>query len=169
MRDTITSQQYVPTCTKLISQYNSWIETNSDLVPSIDDFVTKYNINCKTALLRLRSGIPQTGLNDTNNNKNKEYDTSEILTITELFITVMDAVRLNMIAVDQIFIPQKDILDSLHRIKSIPATHEVPTKIQYWVTTLSQMRASDSLTEEQVRQLAFDQEQTYSQFKKFIT
>lgn len=170
LRDVVSSREYGSACSKLIFQYKVWMDSNSSLITSIEDFVREYSIPCNAALLRLKSGLPATlahGQSDTDSNKRN--DTAELLTITELFITAMDALKLSMFAVDQLFPALKDILDGLSRLHSLPSDHEVYGKVRHWVTTLNSMKASDELNDDQARQLSFDLDQAYSSFKRFIS
>lgn len=170
LRDAVSSREYGSACSKLIFQYKVWMDSNASLITSVEDFVKEYSIPCNVALVRLKSGLPATlahGGSDIDMGRKNE--TAELLTITELFITAMDSLKLNMLAVDSLFPALKDILDGLSRIHSLPPDHEVRDKIRSWVTLLNGMKASEELDEEQARQLSFDLDQAYASFKRFIS
>jgi ESCRT-I complex subunit VPS28 len=90
----------------------------------------------------------------------------------QLFITLIDALKLNLVAVDQIHPLLCDLVTSLHQVL-LPSTYQGKDKLKSWLATLNQMksissgfvtgmlmclRASDEISPEQVRQMSFDLE-----------
>jgi ESCRT-I complex subunit VPS28 len=67
----------------------------------------------------------------------------------------MDSLKLNVVAVDEIHPQLSDLIQALN--KSVADTNG-KKKIRDWLITLNQMKASDELNPEQVRQLLFDLE-----------
>jgi hypothetical protein len=67
----------------------------------------------------------------------------------------MDSLKLNVVAVDEIHPQLSDLIQALN--KSVADTNG-KKKIRDWLIVLNQMKASDELTPEQVRQLLFDLE-----------
>jgi ESCRT-I complex subunit VPS28 len=50
----------------------------------------------------------------------------------------------------------------------LPADWEGKVKLKTWLVQLNQMKASDELGQEQIRQLLFDLEQGYNRFHKSL-
>ncbi|PIM96963.1 hypothetical protein CDL12_30577 [Handroanthus impetiginosus] len=80
------------------------------------------------------------------------------------FITAMDSLKLNMVAVDQVHPLLSDLSASLNKLSILPPDFEGKTKMREWIARLSKMGAADELTEQQARQLHFDLESSYNSF-----
>jgi len=165
VRDSISAKEYTDACFKLIAQYKT---VQKLLNVDIHKFVRDYRIDCKAALNRLVIvGVPATV---EHGHVEAQQDTSATQGVAETvqhFITVMDSLKLNMLAVDQVQPLLVDLLESLNRL----ALHiirlgdlEGKSKLKNWLIVLNSMKASDELTEEQSRQLLFDLESSYRAF-----
>jgi ESCRT-I complex subunit VPS28 len=103
------------------------------------------------------------------------------------FITAMDALKLNMVAVDQLHPLMNDLVESLQRVPlpsaSSPAHLEAlqKLKLDHWLGIFDKMKASEELTADQLRQvhgiflislshsqLLFDLESAYSAFHRLL-
>jgi ESCRT-I complex subunit VPS28 len=73
----------------------------------------------------------------------------------------MDSLKLNVVAVDEIHPQLTDLIQALNKSVHV----EGKSKIREWLITLNQMKASDELNADQVRQLLFDLESTYAEFQ----
>ncbi|MED6144878.1 hypothetical protein PIB30_019667 [Stylosanthes scabra] len=83
------------------------------------------------------------------------YDNfAELYAIVKNFITAMDSLKLNMVAVEQV----RPLLSGLDGYD-----FEGKTKME-WIGRLSKMGAADELTEQQTRQLHFVLESSYNSF-----
>ncbi len=82
---------------------------------------------------------------------------------TENFITFLDALKLNMLSKDSLHPLLSELIQSVNKVTD--QDFENRGKIIQWLITLNQMRATDDLTEDQARELAFDLEQAYHGFK----
>ncbi|SCZ87712.1 BZ3500_MvSof-1268-A1-R1_Chr2-2g05178 [Microbotryum saponariae] len=82
--------------------------------------------------------------------------------ITQAFITLMDGVKLNLRSKDQIHPLLTDLMSGYTRFKNSSQWEGRP-KLLSWMISLNQMRASETITEEQARDLMFDVEQAYSE------
>ena len=76
----------------------------------------------------------------------------------------MDSLKLNMTAVDQIHPLLNDLLESLSKISSLSPDWEGKVKIKNWLIQMNKMKASDELNEEQIRQMLFDLESSYTAY-----
>jgi ESCRT-I complex subunit VPS28 len=163
VRDAITAEEYKKHCSKLITQFKAAQNLTKDSVPDIRKFMQDYRLNCKAAEKRLiEEGIPLSG--------GTTDDTARTVAETvQHFITLMDSLKLNMTAVDQIHPLLTDLLESLSKISSLSPEWEGKVKIKNWLVILNKMKASDELNPEQIRQMLFDLESSYNAFHKSLS
>ncbi|KAI8433103.1 hypothetical protein MSG28_013955 [Choristoneura fumiferana] len=163
MRDCVRAQEYTAMCSRLLVQYRvAFKQVQGDEFPTIESFVTKFRLDCPAALERIRENKPNL-IKDDKGNTNKY-----IAEIVSLFITLMDKLRLEFRAMDMIQPELRDLRDTMDRLMMLPEDFEGKLKVQEWLNTLSEMSASDELSESQVRQLVFDLETSYGAFNKFL-
>ncbi|XP_026728554.1 vacuolar protein sorting-associated protein 28 homolog [Trichoplusia ni] len=163
MRDCVRAQEYTAACSRLLVQYRvAFKQVQADEFPNIEAFVAKYRLDCPAALERIRENKPNL-IKDDKGNTNKY-----IAEIVSLFITLMDKLRLEFRAMDMIQPELRDLRDTMDRLLMLPEDFEGKIKVQEWVDKLSEMSASDELSESQVRQLLFDLETSYGAFNKFL-
>ncbi|KAF9411213.1 vacuolar protein sorting-associated protein 28 homolog [Spodoptera litura] len=163
MRDCVRAQEYTAACSRLLVQYRvAFKQVQADEFPNIEAFVAKYRLDCPAALERIRENKPNL-IKDDKGNTNKY-----IAEIVSLFITLMDKLRLEFRAMDMIQPELRDLRDTMDRLIMLPEDFEGKIKVQEWVDKLSEMSASDELSESQVRQLLFDLETSYGAFNKFL-
>uniref|UniRef100_A0A2A4IWJ0 Vacuolar protein sorting-associated protein 28 homolog n=1 Tax=Heliothis virescens TaxID=7102 RepID=A0A2A4IWJ0_HELVI len=163
MRDCVRAQEYTAACSRLLVQYKvAFKQVQADEFPNIEAFVAKYRLDCPAALERIRENKPNL-IKDDKGNTNKY-----IAEIVSLFITLMDKLRLEFRAMDMIQPELRDLRDTMDRLIMLPEDFEGKVKVQEWVDKLSEMSASDELSEGQVRQLLFDLETSYGAFNKFL-
>eukprot|EP00123_Amoebidium_parasiticum_P012408 comp21333_c0_seq1/m.29232 comp21333_c0_seq1/g.29232 ORF comp21333_c0_seq1/g.29232 comp21333_c0_seq1/m.29232 type:complete len:288 (-) comp21333_c0_seq1:343-1206(-) len=168
IKDSITPREYTPACEKLIAQFKTCMNLLKDEVPSLEAFMKEYKLSCPAALSRLNIGVPATvehgGVGEGEQKKLTQY----VAETVQYFITLLDALRLGMLAVDSIHPQLNDLLESMNRIKSLPPDFVSKVKIREWLVGANQMKAYNELSEEQSRQLAFDVEQAYGAFHKSL-
>ncbi|XP_039745362.1 vacuolar protein sorting-associated protein 28 homolog [Pararge aegeria] len=163
MRDCVRAQEYTAACSRLLVQYRvAFKQVQGDDFPTIESFVTKFRLDCPAALERIRENKPNL-IKDDKGNTNKY-----IAEIVSLFITLMDKLRLEFRAMDMIQPELRDLRDTMDRLEMLPEDFEGKLKVQEWLDKLSEMSASDELSEAQVRQLVFDLESSYGAFNKFL-
>jgi ESCRT-I complex subunit VPS28 len=92
--------------------------------------------------------------------------TSLIVTATENFITFIDALRINMTSKDALHPLLGDVIQSVNKVTNEDFANR--GKIIQWLITLNQMRTTEELSPEQVRELTFDMDQAYNGFKTAI-
>ncbi|TYZ57327.1 hypothetical protein PybrP1_002919 [[Pythium] brassicae (nom. inval.)] len=168
VRDAITPDEYTEACTKLISQYKT-AENALRLgghLPNIEAFLAQYRLDCPRALERLvRIGVPATVVHNTTSRKT---DSVNVAQTVQSFITVMDVLKLNIRAVDEIQPLVSEMMASLTQVSGLPPDFDGRAKIEGWLRTLNGLRASDELDDDQARQLSFDLERAYSSFMAFL-
>lgn len=134
----------------------------NDEFPTIDAFVRKFRLDCPAALERIKEDRPITIRDDKGNTSKCIAD------IVSLFITLMDKLRLEIKAMDELHPELRDLVDTINRLSLIPEGFEGKIKVTNWLQTLNAMQASDELTEGQVRQLLFDLESSYAAFNNLL-
>lgn len=86
----------------------------------------------------------------------------------QLFITIMDKLRLEIKAMDELQPDLRDLHDIMNRLSLLPSDFEGKEKVAEWLGVLSSMQASDELSEQQSRQFIFDLESSYNAFNKIL-
>jgi hypothetical protein len=69
------------------------------------------------------------------------------------FITLMDSLKLNMVAADQLQPLLSDLCESLHKVRALPPDWEHRQKLHTWLQVMAKMKASDELQADQSRQV----------------
>jgi ESCRT-I complex subunit VPS28 len=129
-------------------------------------------LECPRATERLRIGLPATVEQASHGAPTPSMATatgpagasgSLILAATENFITFLDALKLNMVSKDALHPLLSEVIQSVNKVTD--SDFEDRGKIIQWLIALNQMRATEELSEDQARELAFDIEQAYQGFK----
>lgn len=155
IRDAINVEEYEPACAKLISQFKAAKQQVKEDIISVEDFMRQYNMNCPNANRLIQDNAPSA--------VNPRSEKSVAATVHHS-ITLMDSLRLNMVAVDQIHPLLSDMIESMSRVTSLRGDFDGIQRLREWRSILDGMKASDELNEEQVRQLLFDLDQIYNKF-----
>mmetsp|Transcript_19271 Transcript_19271/g.61320 ORF Transcript_19271/g.61320 Transcript_19271/m.61320 type:complete len:238 (+) Transcript_19271:3-716(+) len=165
--DYISADDYSKACSKLISQYKTTEDAlkRESVVSDLASFVRDYSVDCPRALDRLMAGVPATVLHQSSSQESQRALVAETV---QYFITAMDALKLDTRAVDEIFPLVSDLSNSVNKVQGLPADFSGRAKLSEWLRTLNGMRASDDLSDEQVRQLGFDLDQSYSEFMRSL-
>ncbi|XP_078180955.1 vacuolar protein sorting-associated protein 28 homolog 1-like [Carex rostrata] len=171
IRDLVPSDSYESECLKLIAQFRTLSASIASSVPSIERFAEAYKLDCPHALNRLiTSGVPATvehrAASTAAASSAAATSASAIAQCVQNFITAMDTIKLNMIAVDQVHPLLSDLSASFHKLTGnlLPPDFEGKVKVREWLARLAKMGAADELTEQQARQLHFDLESSYNSF-----
>lgn len=115
---------------------------------------------------RLRIGLPSTvtapshnaaagGSNGTNG--------TLIFEATQDFITFLDALKLGLLAKDQLHPLLSDVIQSVNKVTD--RDFEGRGKIVQWLIALNQMKATEEISEDQSRELELDMNSAYQGFK----
>ncbi|RCV27643.1 hypothetical protein SEVIR_5G344800v4 [Setaria viridis] len=169
VRDLVSAADYEAECLKLISQFNSLSSSLAGAV-TVPRFVQAYRLDCPAALNRLlQSGVPATvelrAASSSSAPAATAASAASIAHCVQTFITAMDAVKLNMLANDQVRPLLQDVSTSMARLGPLlPPDFEGKVKVNEWLSKLHKMGAADELTEQQARQLNFDLDSAYSAF-----
>ncbi|KAI1969440.1 Vacuolar protein-sorting-associated protein 28 [Ophidiomyces ophidiicola] len=172
IKDAVAESEYTETCARLLKQYRSSLSDESVAKEFVDleTFKRRWGLECAKATERLRIGLPATVEQPSHNPVQAAATGSAsgslILAATENFITFLDALKLNMVSKDALHPLLSEVIQSVNRVTD--EDFENRGKIIQWLITLNQMRATQELAEDQVRELAFDIEQAYQGFKKTL-
>ncbi|KAJ1967953.1 Vacuolar protein-sorting-associated protein 28 [Dimargaris xerosporica] len=169
VRDWVSQTEYTPTCSKLIAQYKAVLNLVSRDVPDVNRFMTQYKLSCPAAWKRLQTGVPLTVEHSTLDSHEPSKSAKYVAESVQNFITLMDSLKLNRHAVDEIHPILSDLMQSLNNVSTLPAGFEGKAKLLEWLIKLNQMRASDELDADQVRQLLFDLENAHNAFYRFLS
>ncbi|XP_016460729.1 vacuolar protein sorting-associated protein 28 homolog 2-like [Nicotiana tabacum] len=165
VRDIVSPAVYETECLKLIAQFKTLSSTLKDAVPNIERFHDTYKMDCLAALNRLvTSGVPATVEHRAAASMSAVTSAAVVAECVQNFITAMDSLKLNMVAIDQVHPLLSELSSSLNKLSILPVDFEGKTKMREWLSRLSKMGAADELTEQQARQLHFDLESSYNSF-----
>ncbi|KAI9332721.1 vacuolar protein sorting-associated [Zopfochytrium polystomum] len=164
IRDAVPPNEYTPACTKLIAQFKAARDLGT--VSDIEAFMKEYKLSCPAAIKRLLEiGVPATVEHAIAETGTQKQHVKTVADITTAFITLMDSIKLNMVAMDQLHPLLSEIIQLLNKVPSLPADFEEhKTKLKNWLITLHKMKASDGLTDDQSRQLLFELESANQAF-----
>ncbi|KAI5068170.1 hypothetical protein GOP47_0016515 [Adiantum capillus-veneris] len=164
VRDVISPAEYEPACTKLIAQFKTLWKSLKDTVPDVERFMNAFKMDCPAALNRLLvSGVPAT-VEHKGALSSESGSAVAVAECVQNYITAMDSLKLNMVAVDQVHPLLLDLLSSLNKVLLLPADFEGKVKTRDWIAKLNRMGASDELNEQESRQLLFDLDSSYNAF-----
>ncbi|PSC72086.1 vacuolar sorting-associated 28-like protein 2-like [Micractinium conductrix] len=165
VRDAISVKEYEPACLKLIGQFRTLWDSLRSSVPDVEAFMSTYNMQCPMAAHRLiKSGVPG---NQEHVPTRPDPTASSAIAVAETvqhFITAMDSIKLQMVAVDQIYPLISDLVTAMGKVSTLPPDISGRKNIRGWQTKLYTMPASYELGGEEVRQLLFDLESAYNEF-----
>ena len=116
---------------------------------------------------RIRIGLPSTvtapSMNTSTTSSGGGMNGTLILEATQDFITFLDALKLGLLAKDQLHPLLSDVIQSVNKVTD--RDFEGRGKIVRWLITLNQMKATEEVSEEQARELELDMNSAYQGFK----
>lgn len=158
---------YTQTCNRLLAQYKTLREALGKDAPDLAQFGASLGLNCKAAINRLRLGVPATTLHG-GQSTDAGASASLVFRAAQSYITVLDALKLGMKAVDQLVPLLSDIMNYVNQITDMPAEHEARAPVRQWLVLMNGMRAHEELTIEQARQCEFDLQKAYDAVYRFF-
>jgi ESCRT-I complex subunit VPS28 len=115
---------------------------------------------------RIRTGLLITTTNPTLNSATATSSGTNgtlILEATQDFITFLDALKLGLLAKDQLHPLLSDVIQSVNKVTD--RDFEGRGKIVQWLITLNQMKATAEVSEDQAREMELDMNSAYQGFK----
>ncbi|EEB93508.1 hypothetical protein MPER_07820 [Moniliophthora perniciosa FA553] len=188
LRDAITAadqdfaKRYTPACTRLLSQYNTIMKqkiVRDEVGSNVEEFMKRYRkimipalpqMDSSAALERVKVGVPATVEHPGDSGMSGPETAKWVAETTESFITFMDALKLNLRAKDQLHPLLQNVVTGYARFKNTgQGDGEARSRLVGWLITLNGMSASETISEEQSRQLSFDVEHAYSEFFRSLS
>ncbi|GAB7364655.1 hypothetical protein MBLNU230_g5457t1 [Neophaeotheca triangularis] len=184
LRDSVNESEYTETCDRLLRQYKSNLadDTVSAAFGDLEKFKAEWDLEVPKATERLRIGLPSTIETQPSHGHNTPRPSSfhpsqpsssghassgiaatHIVSASENFITLFDAVKMNMLSKDTLHPILVETIQAVNKVTD--RDFENKGKIVQWLITLNQMRAAEELTQEQARELSFDLGAAYDGFK----
>jgi ESCRT-I complex subunit VPS28 len=128
-------------------------------------------MECPRARERIKIGLPDTFHHPSDQRQQSKgaesagasANASLVITATENFITLSDALKIGLNEKDMLHPLLVEIITSVNKVTD--KEFENKPKIVQWLITLNQMKASEKISEEQSRQFHFDMQQAYNGFK----
>ncbi|PWN25231.1 vacuolar protein sorting-associated, partial [Jaminaea rosea] len=176
----VDEQRYAPQCTRLLAQIKTSVKlvTASGAsaggegpppVADVDEFMAVWGLNLPLTSHRLSLGIPATLEHPGGGGGGGADRAKNVAETTQAFITLMDALKLNLRAKDQLHPLLGEAVSCWNRLgggggqgsgddSGLGGRRE---KLVGWLITLNQLRASDEIDEDQARQMLFDVEGAY--------
>ncbi|CAJ1961721.1 unnamed protein product [Cylindrotheca closterium] len=168
-RDAITNSEYTAECNKLISQFRlaeKAVLGSDNNIRSTEEFMKLYEMDCPRADERLlKMGVPEPIRNTSTESAGVAVTVAEAV---QHFITIMDAVKLEQRAVDDLQPLLSDLMDSLARLPETPNDFEPNRKVKHWLQKLNSMRAFDEIDDDDSRQLYHDLDSAYAEFTRYL-
>lgn len=188
LRDSIRESEYTETCDRLLRQYKNNLadERVSAAFGDLESFKAEYDLQAPKATERLRIGLPATiataptttphpaststpGFSTPSAAAAPTPQTSaanaqHLITASENFITLFDAIRMNMLSKDTLHPILVEIIQAVNKVTE-GRDFDGKAKVVQWLITLNQMRAAEELTAEMARELQFDLNGAYDGFK----
>ncbi|THV55066.1 hypothetical protein BGAL_0015g00520 [Botrytis galanthina] len=168
LKDAIPESDYTETCDRLLKQYKAILADESVAREFVDleTFKNEWDIDVPRATERLRIGLPSTVTAPSHNastSNNSGTNGTLILEATQDFITFLDALKLGLLAKDQLHPLLSDVIQSVNKVTD--KNFEGRGKIVQWLIALNQMRATEEVSEDKARELELDMNSAYQGFK----
>ncbi|KAI1177327.1 ESCRT-1 complex, Vps28 subunit [Nemania sp. FL0916] len=174
LKDAIPESDYTEICERSLKQYKSILadETVARAFVGLEEFKAEWDLEVPRATERLKVGMPSTAVTASTGPAPQPAASTDsksrqlILKATEDFITFLDALRLGLLAKDQLHPLLTDIIQSANKVTD--QDFENRGKIIQWLITLNQMKATEELSENQARELELDINSAYVGFKNAL-
>ncbi|EON98301.1 putative vacuolar protein sorting-associated protein 28 protein [Phaeoacremonium minimum UCRPA7] len=174
LKDAIPEADYTEICERSLKQYKSILadETVAKAFGDLEEFKAEWDLEVPRATERIRVGMPSTAVTASAGSAptpSSAGNTSGalILEATQDFITFLDALRLGLLAKDQLHPLLTDVIQSVNKVTD--RDFENRGKIVQWLITLNQMKATEELSEAQARELELDINSAYQGFKSTLS
>ncbi|KAK3935931.1 VPS28 protein-domain-containing protein [Diplogelasinospora grovesii] len=175
LKDAIPEADYTEICERSLKQYKSLVadETVAKAFVGLEEFKAEWDLEVPRATERIRVGMPSTAITASSGAAPSSAPAAGgtsgalILEATQDFITFLDALRLGLLAKDQLHPLLTDVIQSVNKVTD--RDFENRGKIVQWLITLNQMKATEELSQEQSRELELDITNAYQGFKATLT
>lgn len=162
IKDAVTSKEYTAACSKLLTQFKAAFKQIDKEFKTAEDFLKKYRLECRNALDRIKEDRPITIKDDKGNTH------ACIAEIVATFITTSDRLKLGQKSMDELLPDLKELHETMGRLTILPPSFEGSNKVKFWIDKMSTMKADDTLSDNEVRQMTYDIDTSYNEFNKFL-
>ncbi|SCU95060.1 LANO_0E09142g1_1 [Lachancea nothofagi CBS 11611] len=173
LRDCLSGEDYTVTVNKLLAQYQTYL-SNDEVCKefgNLQSFKERYNISASNAMTRIERGMPVTVEHAIRSDKDQDashmssgnkFSGKAVAEATGNFITVMDALKLNYRAKDQLHPLMSELLLSVNRVSSQDFEHR-KTLVE-WIVKINKMKAAEKISEDEASELLFSLDAAYKTF-----
>lgn len=166
IKDAVTSREYTAACSKLLTQFKAAFKQIDKEFKTVEDFLRKYRFEpenrYRNALDRIKEDRPITIKDDKGNTH------ACIAEIVATFITTSDRLKLGQKSMDELLPDLKELHETLGRLTILPPSFEGSSKVKSWIDKMSTMKADDTLSDNEVRQMTYDIDTSYNEFNKLL-
>lgn len=171
IKDAIPESSYTEICDRLLKQYKAILtdEAVACQIVDLETFKNRWDIEVPRATERIRIGLPSTVTAppiNTLSTGSANTNGTLILEATQDFITFLDALKLGLLAKDQLHPLLSDVIQSVNKVTN--KDFEGRGKIVKWLIVLNQMKATEEVNEDQARELELDMNSAYQGFKSTL-
>eukprot|EP00826_Nyctotherus_ovalis_P007292 TRINITY_DN1180_c0_g1_i15.p1 TRINITY_DN1180_c0_g1~~TRINITY_DN1180_c0_g1_i15.p1 ORF type:complete len:152 (-),score=29.88 TRINITY_DN1180_c0_g1_i15:17-472(-) len=92
-----------------------------------------------------------------------------VMKITSNLLGTRDLIEMNMLAMENLVPAIRECYTSMQKYPTYPSNFKGISTLDRWNKKLSEMKAIDSLTEDEVKQLKFDIDNIYDEFSNVIS
>ncbi|QID82911.1 Vacuolar protein-sorting-associated protein 28 [Saccharomyces pastorianus] len=156
LKDSIDDTQYTNTVDKLLKQFKVYLNSQNK------EEINKHFQSIEARTCDIHYHIGSLGDNKQSSSSDKKFNAKYVAEATGNFITVMDALKLNYNAKDQLHPLLAELLISINRVTR--DDFENRSKLIDWIVRINKLSIGDTLTETQIRELLFDLELAYKSF-----
>ncbi|RDW87773.1 hypothetical protein BP5796_03467 [Coleophoma crateriformis] len=175
LKDAVAESDYTEICDRLLKQYKAILtdEVVAKEFVDLETFKNQWDMEAPRATERIRIGLPSTVTATSHIQSNPSNggggggsggtSGTLILEATQDFITFLDALKLGLLAKDQLHPLLSDVIQSVNKVTD--RDFDGRGKIVQWLITLNQMKATEEVSEDKARELELDMNLAYQGFK----
>jgi len=172
VRSSVDAGAYERACVDLTSKFKSLRSVTRDSVPDLDRFFETYGAAVPAARRRLERGVPATAEHRAATARGTEeegkHEAKIVAEATHCFIGVMDTLKLDMRAKDQVAPVVADLLLALCKLARLPTDFEGTRCARKWTLRMDTMRASECLSVDEAREFLYEIESAYAAFLRCL-
>lgn len=167
-RQNIKQADYEQECNMLLSNFKTARIQNGGDSFSVDDFVQTYNMDCPTAVARLKIGInavQQYGAGVQTGGDSKAKIASDLTVQFTEVITYLETGESSKEAIK----PQlTKLLDKMHKVTDLPPSFQGKKVVIKWLEKYEKMGALDELDEGEVADLDLEIKEALDEFRTML-
>jgi len=166
VKGVVPNEEYESYCKTLLTQFKT---LQAGLHRDIGLFIKEQEMQCPLAESRLLgTGMAATALHGTATSGSHGKEARTFAQATEQFITLTNALSINYRSAFELLPLVQELQTSIVAIPNLPPLAGLE-RITGWLVTLHNMRACDSLDEDQVKQLTLDVSLAYTSFQNHLS